>query len=180
MPVQIALLRGINVVGRNMVAMADLRDCLHSLGFSQVRTLLQSGNAVFHCARPAGAKLEAILEKESKKRFDIPVGCLVRTLEEWEAAISNNPFPKEAASDPSHLLVMFLKEVPKAEDIKRLEAAIKGRERIRLIGRELYIVYPDGIGRSKFTHTLIERTLGGRGTGRNWNTVLKLAALARE
>src|SRR5581483_888687 len=180
MPRHIALLRGINVVGRNIVAMADLRQMLASIGFTEAQTLLQSGNCLFECGSTTGAKLEALLEAEMKKRLGSGVDYIVRTLAEWEAVISVNPFTKEAESDPSHLLVMFFKQAPKAPDVKALEAAIKGRERIRWFGRELYITYPDGIGRSKFTHTLIERTLGIRGTGRNWNTVLKLAAIARK
>jgi uncharacterized protein (DUF1697 family) len=75
---------------------------------------------------------------------------------------------------------MCLKTAPPAADIKQLEAAIKGPERIRAKGKELYLVYPAGIGRSKLTSTLIEQKLGTRGTARNWNTVLKLAELVQE
>ena len=89
-----------------------------------------------------------------------------------------NPFPAEAKSDPGHLVVMCLKSAPGREAVSALQQAISGREVIRAKGREAYIVYPDGIGRSRLTTALIEKKLGTRGTARNWNTVMKLAALA--
>ena len=94
--------------------------------------------------------------------------------------IARNPFPKEAESDPGHLLVVFLKEAPDAKSVKALQSAIKGPETVRSEGKQLYVVYPAGVGTSKLTNALIERTLGTRGTGRNWNTILKLATLVRE
>ena len=107
----------------------------------------------------------------------------VRDLRAWTAATVGRPdtwiypFPDEAKSDPGHLLVIFLKGSVTAKAVQALQEAVKGREVIRPGGRELYITYPDGIGRSKLTGALIERKLGARGTGRNWNTVMKLQAL---
>ena len=95
-------------------------------------------------------------------------------------AIADNPFPREAERDPGHLLAYFLKGTAQAEHVEALQAAIKGREIVRGEGRQAYIFYPDGIGRSKLTVALIEKKLGTRATGRNWNTVLKLGALASE
>ena len=103
--------------------------------------------------------------------------CFVRTAVEWAALLAENPFADEARRDPGRLVVMCLKAVPPAEAVKRLHAAIRGSEVLRAADRQLYIVYPDGIGRSRLTGVLIERTLGTRGTARNWNTVLKLAAM---
>ena len=80
--------------------------------------------------------------------------------------------------NPSHLLVMFLQKAPDREHTTSLQRAIKGREVVRIKDRHAYIVYPDGIGRSRLTTAVIEKSLGTRGTGRNWNTVLKLGALA--
>ena len=90
-----------------------------------------------------------------------------------------NPFGDEAGDDPSHLLIMLLKTAPAAGAIETLRAAIKGPEGVELIGRNAYLVYPDGIGRSKLTIGIIEKKLGGRGTGRNWNTVVKLLDLSQ-
>ena len=179
MPAYIALLRGINVGGRKKVAMADLRGVVAGLGFDDAQTLLQSGNLVFRGAARAGAALERLLEAEAGQRLGLRTTFLVRTDKELRAVIAGNPFPKEAASDPSHLVVMFLRDAPRPNDVKALQSASKGPEIIRAGGKHLCIVYPAGIARSRLTIDLIEAKLGTRGTGRNWNTVLKLDALAR-
>jgi uncharacterized protein (DUF1697 family) len=178
MPAYVALLRGINVGGRNMIAMSDLRDLGATLGFTGVRTLLQSGNLIFECPRRTGAALERLLEAETEKRFGSTVDYFVRSGAELDALMAANPFPEAAERDASHLLVMFHKDAPNAGNVAALQAAIRGRETLRADGKHLYVVYPDGIGMSKLTSNLIEKTLGCRGTGRNWNTVRKLAALA--
>jgi uncharacterized protein (DUF1697 family) len=180
MPRYVALLRAINVGGRNLIAMAELRELVEGLGFSDVATLLQSGNLVFTGKRKSNAALERLLETESAKRFDAAVDYFVRDAAEWEAIVAANPFPREAESDPGHLVVMPLKKTPQEEDVASLRAALKGPERVEAIGSQLYLVYPEGIGRSKLTITLIEKKLGARGTGRNWNTVRKLAELVRK
>jgi uncharacterized protein (DUF1697 family) len=173
----IALLRAINLAGLNTVAMTDLRELMTSLGLEDVTTLLQSGNAVFRSTKPADG-LERLLERAAEQQFGSRIEFFVRTAAEWKAMIGANPFPSEAKADPGHLLAVTLKAAPTAAKVDALQKAIKGREVVRAKGRCAYIVYPDGVGRSKLTSALIEKTLGTRGTGRNWNTVLKLAALA--
>jgi uncharacterized protein (DUF1697 family) len=173
----IGLLRAINVGGRNMVAMSDLRDLLEALGFARVRSLLQSGNLIFESNELSGASLEQRLEVETTKSLGVTVDYIVRSAAEWQTIIANNPFPNEATRDASHLVVMFLKTAPNAKNVKALEGAIRGPEVIRADGKQLYVTYPAGIGRSKLTGTLIEQILNSRGTARNWNTILKLAAL---
>ena len=179
MPTHVALLRGVNVVGRGMVAMSDLRDLLGEMGFADVRSLLQSGNLVFGTQRRFScASLERMLEAMTALRLGrASPTYMVRSPVEWKAMIDANPFPTAAKRDPSHYLVMFLKSAPAAANVKALRAAIRGRETIQAVGKQLYVIYPDGIGGSTLTHALIERHLGTRATGRNWNTVLKLAAL---
>ena len=166
----IALLRAVNVAGNKMVAMADLRELLTKLGFQNVRSVLQSGNLVFD-APGASKNVEALLEKESAKRLRLETPFFVRSAAEWDAIIDANPFPKEANDDPGRLVVLFLKD---DGDGKALQKAIKGREVARGKGKQIYVFYPDGQGRSKLTNALIEKTLGTRATARNWNTVLKL------
>jgi uncharacterized protein (DUF1697 family) len=178
MVTHVVLVRGINVGGHKQVAMADLRDLLAQLGFADARSLLQSGNLLFRSRARAGARLEGLLEAEAEKRLDLQADFFVRTAEEWKAIVAHNPFRGEAARDPAHLLVMFLKTAPDAGQVKALQAAITGPELVRADGRHAYIVYPNGIGRSRLPNALIEKKLGTRGTGRNWNTVLKLGALA--
>lgn len=173
----VALLRAVNLPGHNKVAMADLRALLEELGLDEPRSLLQSGNLVFGAERATPGELEAMLAREAEARLGLATDFFVRTAAEWRAIIETNPFPSEAEEDPSHLLVLTVKEAPSPDRVARLQAAIKGRERARAVGRQAYVVYPDGIGRSKLTAKLIERHLETSVTGRNWNTVLKLQAL---
>ena len=178
MTTQIALLRGINVGGHKMVAMADLRTLITQLGFADVRSLLQSGNVVFTGGSRTGSRLERLFETEVEQQLGVQSDFFVRTGDEWKDLVAHNPFREEAKRDPGHLLAMLLRRAPDAKAVKALQAAIQGREVVRASGTHLYIVYPDGVGRSRLTNALIERKLDTRGTARNWNTVLKLNALA--
>ena len=178
--IHVALLRAVNVAGHQMIGMADLRGFLTALGFTDVRSLLQSGNLVFRGGARTGTPLERLLETEAEERLALRTDFFVRTAAEWKAVVARNPFPAEAVRDPGHLLVMFLKDAPAAGAVRALQAAIVGREVVRADGREAYIVFPDGVGRSRLTTALIEKHLGTRCTGRNWNTVLKLAALTQD
>lgn len=161
---RIALPRAINIGPHKKVAMADLRALAEDLGFEEPRTILNSGNLVFRSSLSA-ARLEGMLEKVAQKRLGLDTEFFVRTPAEWEAVITNNPFPKEADSDPGHLVVHFCKKVP-----ARLEIKGAKREKVKAKGREVYVTYPDGFGTSKLKINVL-------GTARNWNTVLKLADL---
>ena len=176
----VALLRGINVGGNKPIAMPALREMLAQLGFDDVRSILQSGNLVFRSSTRVNRALENRLESETAARLGLQADFLIRTAREWRTIVARNPFRKAAESDPAHLVVMLLKTVPKADAIKAAQGAIAGRETIRADGRQLYIVYPAGIGTSRLTNALLEKKLGTRGTARNWNTVLKLATLLDE
>jgi uncharacterized protein (DUF1697 family) len=178
MKTHIALLRAVNVGGNSKIAMADLKALLVDLGYAHPQSLLQTGNLIFQAKEANSDKLAAKLENAVAERFGLATDVLIRTAAQWRQAIAANPFPQAAARDPSHLLIMPLKEAPAKQAVKDLQTAIQGRETIAAVGRELYIVYPEGIGRSKLTNKLIESRLNTRGTGRNWNTALKLAALA--
>lgn len=176
MNAQIALLRAVNVGGIK-VSMADLRALIIDLGFDDVRTLLNSGNAVFRSKSNTGADLENLLETEFAKRAGRPTEFFVRTAEEWKSIIARNPMTAPARCDPGHLLVVVLKRAPTKQEVDALRAAIVGPEVVEADGKQAYIYYPAGVGQSKLTAKLIEKNLGSPGTGRNWNTVLKLAAM---
>ncbi|HUI09343.1 MAG TPA: DUF1697 domain-containing protein [Bacteroidota bacterium] len=178
MTTYIGLIRAVNVGGHNLVSMEDLRTFLSRLGFDEPRTLLQSGNIVFRAKSSSAAALEKRLEDEAKKRLGLETSFFVRSADDWQALIAGNPFPREAKNDPARLVAMSLKKAPGASEVKALVDAIQGRETVRVRDDVAYIVYPDGQGTSKITNTAIESKLGTRGTARNWNTVLKLAALA--
>jgi uncharacterized protein (DUF1697 family) len=170
----VAFLRGVNLGGRRAVAMADLRAFAEALAFTQVRTLLNSGNLVFETTGKSCAQLEQLFEAASEKHLGLRTDFHVRNAKELSAVIKENPFPAEAKRDPARLIVFFLKKTPSSTAL-----VIKGRERVLVQGRHAFIYYPDGQGRSKLTLTMIDKALGA-GTGRNWNTVTKLAALISE
>jgi uncharacterized protein (DUF1697 family) len=177
MTTYVALLRGINVGGNKMVAMATLREMLESLGFGDVKTLLQTGNAVFRGPAKSPAKLEQQLEAAMKDHFEMSCDYHVRTAAELKAAIDANPLQAEATKDPSRFTVTFFKAPLDKAAVKAAQAAIDGPEILRADGRHLYMYWPDGQGRSK-AGIAVGKALKVNGTARNWNTVLKLAALA--
>jgi uncharacterized protein (DUF1697 family) len=174
----IALLRGINVGGHRQVGMTNLRDFLTQLGFENVRSVLQSGNLVFGSRSRFGAELERYLEMEASKRLALEVDIYVRTAEEWKSVVRQNPFRKEAERDPGHLIALFLKNAPAPKDVALLQSDISGPELVKAKGKQAYLFYPNGMGRSKLTTAMIEKRIG-RGTARNWNTVMKLDVIAK-
>jgi uncharacterized protein (DUF1697 family) len=177
-PVYIGLLRAVNLGGSTQVSMDALRTLLTRMGFEGVQSLLQSGNIVFRSPERDETKLERRLEERVAKDLGLRTEFFLRTAAEWDSVISENPFPREAEDDPQHLLLTALKASPSKDAWTALDAAIRGREYVRGAGRHAYIVYPDGVGRSRLTAALIEKHLATRGTSRNWNTVRKLATLA--
>ena len=175
--VYIALLRGINVGGNKKIAMADLRALLEQLGLDDVKTLLNSGNVVFSAPKRATASLERELQLATADALGVETEYIVRTAAEWSDIIERNPFPKDTARDPSHCIVMTCRDKLDQKRVAELRDAAASSEVMEASGRELYLVYGDGIGTSKLTNVMIERKLGTIGTARNWNTVLKIAAL---
>lgn len=175
----VALLRGVNVGGRTTLPMARLQQLFSELGFSRARTLLQSGNAVFEASRTPTARLEALFDREIRSRLSFETEFFVRSASEWERIVHDNPFPAEAEADPSHLVMYCLKQAPTAGAVRAMRAAVVGPEVVEARERQLYVYFPDGQGRSKLTGGSIEKLLATRGTARNWNTVLKIAALTR-
>jgi len=171
----IGLLRGINVGGNKMVAMADLRAVLSKMGFDGVQTLLQSGNVVFSGPKKSPAILERELEAALERALKVQVDFYVRTAEEWQRVIDGNPFTAEAKQDPARLVVTCYKAPLDVVRVKAAQAAITGREKLRADGRHLYMTFPDGQGNSKAA--IVVGKMLGAGTARNWNTVLKLAAI---
>ncbi len=117
-PIHIALLRAVNVAGHQAVGMAGLRDLLARLGFTDVRSLLASGNLVFRGGTAKGPALERLLEAEAAKRLKLATDFFVRSAAEWSSVIAQNPFPAEAERDPGHLLVMCLKAAPSAAAVR--------------------------------------------------------------
>ena len=175
----VALLRGVNVGGNKGVPMSGLKAVAEGLSLGNPRTLLQSGNLVFSSEGQTVAALEMALERGIQAKLGVETAVCVRTAAEWSALIEANPFPQEAKADPSHLLLVAFKSPPDASGPEKIAAAYQGPEPIAVVREHAFIVYPDGIGRSKLSNALLGRHLG-QGTGRNWNTVLKLQAMLAE
>lgn len=175
----IALLRAVNLGPHGKAPAAELRKLMAALSLEDGKTLLASGNLVFEAGGRSPAELETLLEAALAKQLGLKTAVMVRDAAAWAKIVEANPFPDAAKDDPSHLVVMPLKEKPSAGALDALRAAIKGREEAAVHGREAYLVYPDGIGTSKLTTKVIEAKLGTQGTGRNWNTALKLLDLVR-
>jgi uncharacterized protein (DUF1697 family) len=176
MTARIALLRGVNLGRARRVGMAEARQAVEAAGFTKVRSVLQSGNLVFEAGSAREAKISAALEQALRERLGLATEVIVRTGPEWRAMIAANPYPEAAADDPAHLVAMLL-PAEAAPGIDARLSALAGRERFAAVGRTLYIHYRDGIAASPLTGAALDRALGVRGTARNWNTVLRLAAL---
>jgi uncharacterized protein (DUF1697 family) len=173
-PTLIALLRGINV-GGNILKMERLREVCAKLGAKNVRTYVQSGNVVFEAAGSA-REWEAKLEKKLAGESRLPVSVIVRTAAEIQKVMAGNPYLKEKGIDTKRLAVAFLQQPPEKSALAALAAVDIADERYHQSGREFYIHSPGGFADSKLY--LMEKFLKQRTTTRNWNTVVKLCAMA--
>ena len=180
MPIWIALLRGINVGGHKKIKMADLRQLFDSLGLRDTRTVLQSGNAVFHAPETESARLKTLIEDGIRDAFAVDVTVLLRTAAEFADSILHHPFTEAQLQEKSKVVFCFLSGSANACDVDTLALNNPGREIICAAGSQLYIFYNDGQGRSKLTTNRIERALTLHATARNWNTCHKILTLAEE
>jgi uncharacterized protein (DUF1697 family) len=170
----VSLLRGINVGGHNLVSMARLRALYEALGCEDVTTYLQSGNVVFRRDRdPAGVGRG--VERALKRELGLDIRVLDRTHADLAEIVAIDPFP---TADPSRRLVMFLSASPGREIAREIGHVTLGADEARLIGRELHLHCPDGVGNSKLPGLLSERRLGVTATARNWRTVTRLLELS--
>lgn len=173
----IALLRGINVGGNKKVPMAQLRELMERLGFSDVATYVQSGNVVFSGPRRAARTIAREIEAGIVDEFGFEVLITIRTRDELAAIVEANPLGATvAAGNLFH--VVFLSDAPDPDAVARVVPEDHGSEAYALIGRELYLSTPAGLSQSKLARALTERPLRVRATSRNWRTVAKLLELA--
>lgn len=174
MTTYVSLFRGINVGGRQMVRMADLKALHEALGFRNIVTYIQSGNVVFTSDDTDAARISSQIEDAFAQKFGFRSSVVVRTAEQLDEIIKNNSFRDQPEKEPKWVLVLFLVAHPASTALEDLRQAYSGPEEFHIIGQEMYIYYAESIGRSKLTNTLLEKKLQTSGTGRNWNTVLKL------
>lgn len=174
----IAFLRGINVGGKNSLPMKQLVAILQGVGARNVKTYIQSGNAVFQSAEKDLAQLAKNLAAEIKQRHGFEPYIHILTFEAIKQAIAQNPFP-EAEADPSSLHLGFLADKPDSPNLEKLTSLKKASERFHLGDGVFYLHAPEGIGRSKLAAST-EKLLGVTMTDRNWRTVCKVMEMAGE
>ena len=178
MTVFVSMLRAVNVGGTSRIKMSALQTLYESLGLADVRTLLQSGNVVFRSSLKDRSQLAKRIRQELERQLDLQIEVLLRTLAEIQSIVERGPVLSPRA-DMSKLLVMFLADVPDAQLQASLLKSHKGPEMIELRGPEIYLYYPEGVGRSKLSGAVIENRLQTYGTARNWNTLTKLLEVGR-
>lgn len=172
----IALFSGINVGGNRIVKMAELRSFFEDLGFADVATYVQSGNAVFRAKKGDAAALTKQIEAAFEKKWGFHSRIMVRDLGWFERLVSENPYP-EVAAEHTKLHAYVLERAPTADEVARLAEKCTGPESFEIKGDVLYLHAPDGLGKSVFAG-LIPRTLKVPGTARNWRSVLALLEIA--
>jgi uncharacterized protein (DUF1697 family) len=175
----VSLFRGINVGGNHQIRMDELKVLHESLGLRDVVTYIQSGNVVFTSDDADLAQLPEQIEDGFAQKFGFHVNVMVRTSAELRDIIENNPFQDQPMKESKWVVVMFLATRPESTALEDLQKTYVGPEEFYLVGQELYIYYPNGIGRSKLSNALIEKKLKTMGTGRNWNTILQLQKLVQ-
>jgi uncharacterized protein (DUF1697 family) len=169
----VALLRGVNVGGHRRVPMADLRRVLTELGYTDVKTLLQSGNAVFEAAEQRTADLVAAIEAGLADEFGFAVDVMVRSGAELRAVVAANPLE---VPDPAKFAVAFLSPAADPAVLGEVDPDSYAPDRLRVGERVLYMYFPDGLGKARLS-PILARKLGDTVTVRNWNTVTKLLAM---
>jgi uncharacterized protein (DUF1697 family) len=171
----VALLRGINVGGKQKVPMAELRALVEGLGHEDVTTYVQSGNVVLRAGGTAN-DVAAGIEQAIKRSLGLAVSVIVRTRAQLAKVLDSNPY-LGARTDTSKLYVVFLAVEPPAPAVKRLDPDRGRPDEFTVRRREIYLQLPNGAGRSKLTLDWFEKQLGVRGTARNWRTTNQLLAL---
>ncbi len=180
MGVIVSMLRGVNLGARNRIQMEALRALYHRLGLRDARTYVQSGNVLFKTEEPDMAALAKRIESAIERSFSFRPAVILRTPPELKRVIEKNPFAERAGLHPGKLIVTFLQCHPVPEACESVSRIKTDPEELRVDGRELYIYFPNGMGRSKLQLTNIERMLKVQGTSRNWNSVTQMLAIAEE
>jgi uncharacterized protein (DUF1697 family) len=181
MAVIVAMLRGVNLGGHNMIKMEALRALCGSLGLRDAQTYVQSGNVVFRTKHRNLAALAKRIEDAIERGFGFRPAVIVRTTSDLRGVIAKNPFASRRGIDPSRLLVTFLAGVPGTEARERILKIKADPEELFIEGREVFIYFPNGVAHPKLSWVRdIGKMLGTSGTGRNWNSVSKLLEIAEK
>ena len=175
----VALLYSIVLGGGRRVVMSDLRELAAGLGFARPRTLLASGNLLFEAEAPDARAVEARLEPAFAAAFGKPIDIIVRDGADWPRLLAGNPFPEASAADPAHVAVRVMRDPAEPAAEARLARYLAEGERVAVVGGDLWVHLPHGIGTSRLPGAITPRR-EGVGTFRNWNTVQKIGAMLRD
>ena len=178
MPVLVSMLRGINVGGHNIIKMDALRELYASLKFENPQTYVQSGNVIFKSSESNVHKVAKRLQDAIEKKFKCRPEIILRTAEELRMVIKKNPFAKRPNIEPGKLLVSFLASDPGNQARETLRQQKFAPEEMHIATRELYIYFPNGMGKSKLPWSSLDKILHTPATGRNWNSVNKMLEMA--
>lgn len=174
------MIRGINVGGHNKINMGELRALYESLKFEDPRTYVQSGNVIFRTKEKISPALAKKIQSAIERKFNCRPEVILRTADELRKVVAATPFPASRGLEPGKVLVTFLAAEPGPEANATLIKFKRHPEEIHLNGRELYIYFPDGAGKSKLPWASIADALKTQGTARNWNSIVKILAIAEE
>lgn len=180
MPVLISMLRGVNLTSHNRIKMNALRDVYESLKLESPRTYIQSGNVIFRTRQKKSTDLAKKIQNAIERAFGCRPEVILRTTGEMRKAVEANPFSGRRDIEPNKLLVTFLVAEPGSEAEATLARFKSYPEELHLKGRELYIYFPNGAGKSKLPWSAVEKFLKVTGTARNWNSITKILEMAEE
>ena len=180
MAVIISLLRGVNVSGKNVIKMEDLRKLYASMELRDVRSYIQSGNVVFKTDERDLLALAKRIEDGIERKFKCRPDVILRTTAEMRGVVARNPFAKRRDIHPGKLLVTFLAMEPGKEAREKALEIETYLEEMKIVGREVFIYFLNGMGTSKLSWMAVVKVLKTTGTGRNWNSVTKLLEMAEE
>ena len=179
MTTYISILRGINVIGKKLIRMSDLKKSFEKLNFSDVVTYIQSGNVLFQYKTEKTEVLENLIYNRIKTDFNMEVSVIVLTTEKLNKIIKSNPFKDDPSKDKSFLHVTFLKAAPENFNRQSITEKITGDEEIDFTSAAVYLYCPHGYGKSKLNTNFLENKLKITATTRNWKTTIKLQELAK-
>ncbi len=174
----ISLLRGINVGGHVKIKMPVLKELYAALGFTNIKSYIQSGNIVFDSAHVADAKLAIMIENSIAETFSFSVSVLLKRKNEFKKIMDNNPYLGQQAIDITKLHITFLSELPDKALLDKLSQKESGSDQFHIADDVIYLHCPNGYGRTKLTNAYFERTLKIKATTRNWRTASTLYEIA--
>ena len=179
MPNYISLLRGINVSGKNKIQMVDLKALYVELGFNHVETYIQSGNVVFQSPITNVKTLCKKIEDKIQRTFNYSINVIIRTSQQMENIVKNNPYCVDEKKDKTKMHVTFLSDLGVVSNSNKITAAISAPDEFHITKNEIYLYCPNGYGKSKLSNSFFEKQLAIAATTRNWRTVNKLMEMTK-